>query len=236
MAQQSGPPRAAYVSRLFGRIAARYDLLNTVMSAGRHHSWRSLALKMAQRDMGQVELALDIAAGTCDFALSRHAPECLWICTDFSRPMLNIGKDKLETKGKDQALALADAHMLPFREGSFSLATVGFGMRNFTDRGTALREIRRVLKKGGRVAILDIFSSADSGLSGRLFGTCFALVAPILGMALAGDRDAYAYLPKSAATFRAEDLQRDMEAAGLTMVGKSEHAFGTVQILIGQAD
>ena len=236
MATLSGPERAAYVADLFGRIAGRYDLLNWLMSAGRHRAWRRMAVEMALGDAASVGRALDIAAGTCDFPLSRRAAAERWVAVDFSAPMLGVGRAKVARArpGADVSLALADACALPFGDGSFPLVTVGFGVRNFADRAAALSEIRRVLPAGGRVAVLDIFSASGSGAAARAFGAAFAAAAPVLGLALAGDRDAYAYLPASAVGFTADGLARDMEAAGMAVVARRRLALGSVEILIAE--
>ena len=235
MASLRGRERADFVARMFGRIAARYDLLNGLMSGGRHHAWRRIALGMALDGPPVEGLALDLAAGTCDFPLDA-SDSLRWVAADFSRPMLEVGRGKLERAGAADrvALALTDAHALPFRDDHFALVTVGFGMRNFIDRPAALGEIGRVLKRGGRLVVLDIFSSDGTGLSGRLFGVAFKAVAPVLGLAFAGDREAYTYLPQSATGFTVEGLANDMEAAGLRVRGRRRLAFGTVAVLVGE--
>ncbi len=219
---------------LFGRIAGRYDLLNTLMSAGRHRAWRRMALDMAVDGAGGVGSALDIAAGTCDFPLSRPAAAERWVAVDFSAAMLAVGRAKVARSGANVSLALADAHALPFPDGSFELVTAGFGLRNFTDRPAALAEIRRVLGAGGRLAVLDIFSAAGAGPAGRALGAAFGVVAPLLGLALAGDREAYAYLPASAAGFTAGGLAREMESAGISVVARRPLALGSAGILVGE--
>ncbi len=235
MASLRGPERADYVACMFGRISGRYDLLNTLMSGGRHHAWRRSALDMALDGLTAEGPALDLATGTLDFVLNAAGP-MRWTAVDFSAPMLAIGMDKLRRAGMADrvAVALSDAHSLPFDDDSFTLVTVGFGMRNFIDRPTALLEVHRVLKPGGRLAMLDIFSSSNSGLAASLFGTVFRTVAPVLGLAFAGDSDAYTYLPESAADFTRDGLARDMDAAGLPVAKSHRLAFGTVAILVGE--
>ncbi len=256
MALLTGEDRAAYVAAMFSRIAWRYDLLNTLMSAGRHHAWRRMALEMALDGSTAAGRALDVASGTCDFplaALSLRAAgrgsddepggspsmpdlQQQWIAVDFSEPMLKVGRRKIASAGAAPGvtLLLSDAHALPFRDEAFSMATVGFGMRNFTDRPAALAQIARVLKPGGRLAVLDIFSTSGDGFGAALFGAAFRAVAPLLGLAFAGDREAYSYLPESAASFRVAQLESDMESAGLMLVEGKRLAFGSVAILIGE--
>ena len=256
MALLTGKDRASYVAAMFSRIAKRYDLLNNLMSAGRHHAWRRMSLEMALDGMSAAGHALDVASGTCDFplgALSLRAggagrdsaivnrpstPDLRqqWIAVDFSEPMLKVARKKIANAGAAPhvTLLLSDAHALPFRDEAFSLATVGFGMRNFADRPMALAQIARVLRPGGRLAVLDIFSTSGDSIGAVLFGAAFRVVAPVLGLALAGDREAYRYLPESAAQFDVAQLESDMESAGLTLVGSRRLAFGSVVILIGE--
>ena len=129
---------------MFARISRRYDLLNTVMTAGRHHAWRDIAAGMAaDRLMGP---ALDVATGTGDFALalSCHSSVSTVVGLDYTQEMIALAANKAQRKGMDQRLnfVVGDAHSLPFADGQFICATVGFGMRNFIDSAKALQEIR----------------------------------------------------------------------------------------------
>jgi len=239
LATLKGRERAEYVAGMFARISQRYDLLNSLMSGGRHHAWRRKALDMASDGETSEGLALDLAAGTLDFVLdaARVIPHySQWVATDFSAPMLKIGVDKARRAGVANRIrvALSDAHALPFRGDSFTLVTVGFGLRNFIDRPTALLEIHRVLQPGGRLVVLDIVSSRESGVAGRVFGAAFRAVAPVLGLAFAGNRDAYIYLPESAAGFTQHGLVRDMVAAGLAPIDSRRLAFGAIAIVVGE--
>lgn len=224
---------------MFARISQRYDLLNSLMSGGRHHAWRRKALDMALDGETPEGLALDLAAGTLDFVLDAagiipHYSQ--WVATDFSTPMLQIGVDKARRAGMANRIgvALSDAHALPFRDESFGLVTVGFGLRNFIDRSAALLEVHRVLKPGGRLAVLDIVSSRESGVAGKVFGAAFRAVAPVMGLAFAGNRDAYTYLPESAVGFTHHGLVRDMDAADLTPIDSRRLAFGAIAIVVGE--
>jgi demethylmenaquinone methyltransferase/2-methoxy-6-polyprenyl-1,4-benzoquinol methylase len=235
LATLRGRERADYVVGMFGRISGRYDLLNALMSGGRHHAWRRKALNMALDGLEAEGPALDLAAGTLDFPLDA-ADWGEWVATDFSAPMLKIGVDKLHRANKADwvGVALSDAHSLPFKDRSFALVTVGFGMRNFIDRPAALAEIGRVLVPDGRLVVLDIFSARGAGPVASLFAAAFRAVAPVLGLVFAGNRDAYTYLPESAVGFTYAGLESDMLAAGLVRVDGQRLAFGSIAILVGE--
>jgi demethylmenaquinone methyltransferase / 2-methoxy-6-polyprenyl-1,4-benzoquinol methylase len=223
---------------MFGRISGRYDLLNALMSGGRHHAWRRKALALALNGLSAEGPALDLAAGTLDFPLDAAAmgESGEWVATDFSAPMLKIGVEKLHRANKADrvGVALSDAHALPFKDDSFALITVGFGMRNFIDRPAALTEIGRVLMPGGRLVVLDIFSARGAGPIAGLFAAGFRAVAPVLGLVFAGNRAAYTYLPESAVDFTYDGLEADMHAAGLERIDGKRLAFGSVAILVGE--
>jgi demethylmenaquinone methyltransferase/2-methoxy-6-polyprenyl-1,4-benzoquinol methylase len=235
LATLRGRERADYVVGMFGRISGRYDLLNALMSGGRHHTWRRKALALALDGLKAEGPALDLAAGTLDFPLDA-ADWGEWVATDFSAPMLKIGVDKLHRANRVDrvGVALSDAHTLPFKDDSFALVTVGFGMRNFIDGPAALAEIGRVLRPGGRLVVLDIFSARGAGPVAGLFAFAFRAVAPVLGLVFAGDRDAYTYLPESAVGFTYDGLASDMGAAGLERIDGRRLAFGSVAILVGE--
>lgn len=237
MAHLRGHQRARYVAKMFGRISRRYDLLNTVMTGGRHHVWRRMGAKLAV-DGGLQGLALDLATGTGDFALELMRYENVSGVTglDFSPEMLILAAQKAERQGCRQHLGLAvgDAHALPFADENFICVTVGFGVRNFIDLPVALAEMVRVVKPGGRVVILEIVRLEGRGLRARVLPIYFRFVTPWLGAVLAGDREAYTYLPQSVEGFlSAGELARLMEEAGLLDVGYRSLGLGTVSILVG---
>ena len=240
MAHLTGQERARYVARMFKRIAPRYDLLNTIMSGGRHYAWRRMATDLALDRLHGT--ALDVATGTGDFALELALrPQVTGVIgVDFTREMLPIARRKFDEQrstrgGAGVRFAVADAHALPFADEQFVCATVGFGVRNFIDVPLALREMRRVVVPGGRVVVLEIVPGARSGLLGRLFRLYFRGVVPWLGALLAGDRDAYTYLPESVQSFTtASDLAALMEQAGLRNIQSRTVALGTVAILVGE--
>lgn len=228
-----GRERARYVGEMFARISRRYDRLNTIMSGGRHHAWRRKAARMAVEQ--QSGPALDVATGTGDFAfdLLRHAPVTRVVGLDLTPAMLPLAIEKTRERGTHHRtdFVAGDAHTLPFPNDSFICATVGFGVRNFTDVPLALREMRRVVRPGGRVVILEIVRQDGFNPIGKLFPLYFRLITPWMGALFAGDREAYTYLPESVQGFlSADELAEMMEGAGLINVRYQHLALGTVAI------
>ena len=232
MAQLRGNERARYIARMFSRVTSSYDRMNTIMSAGRHHAWRALAVDMAVA--GTAGPALDLATGTGDFALElvgRHGVTKV-VAVDFSREMLEAAGEKAEQRGSADCIDFisADAHALPFDDDSFVCATVGFGVRNFVDLPRALSEVARVVGPGGRIVTLEIVKTGR-GPFGRLFPLCFRYVTPWLGAVLARNREAYTYLPESVQGFlTVDELAALMEDAGLVNIEVRKLALGTVAI------
>ena len=237
MAQLRGRARARYVAEMFARISGRYDLLNTVMTAGRHHAWRRLAADMA---VGSLDgPALDVATGTGDFAhdLARKPAPTNVVGLDFSPEMLRIAGRKASQKGLTGRVSylVGDAHALPFTDDRFICATVGFGIRNFIDTPRALREMARVVMPGGLVVSLEIVRVEGLDPVSRTVQLHFRYVTPWLGAILAGDREAYTYLPQSVKGFlSADELSSMMEQAGLRHVTYRKLALGAVAVHVGE--
>ena len=237
MAHLQGKDRARYVTRMFARISRRYDLLNTVMTAGRHHAWRRMATDAALADLSGP--ALDVATGTGDLALemARTPPVSRVVGLDSTVEMLSVALRKAQRKGLAPRLSLlvGDAHSLPFPDGHFICAAVGFGVRNFIDPPRALKEMARVVRPGGRVVVLEIVRKEAESFVGKILPICFRYATPWLGAVLAGDRDAYSYLPESVQGFlSAKELASMMEDAGLSNVRFREVALGSVAIHVGE--
>ncbi|PKB61882.1 MAG: hypothetical protein BZY79_01575, partial [SAR202 cluster bacterium Casp-Chloro-G4] len=208
-----------------------------VMTGGRHYAWRRRAstLAVASDLSGR---ALDLATGTGDFALDlmRHDNVSGVVGLDFTPEMLHLAARKAERQGRrgDVELAAGDAHALPFADQSFICVTVGFGVRNFVDVPAALAEMVRVVEPGGRVVILEIVRQEGRGLLATVLPVYFRYVTPWLGAALAGDREAYTYLPQSVEGFlSARELATLMETAGLREVSYQLLGLGTVAIHTG---
>jgi demethylmenaquinone methyltransferase/2-methoxy-6-polyprenyl-1,4-benzoquinol methylase len=211
---------------MFDRIARVYDLMNSVMTAGMHHRWRERAADLA--NVGPGSTALDVATGTGDLAveLARRGAEVTG--SDFAPAMLEIARRKAPGLRFEEGDALDLAHP----DGYFDAVTVGFGARNFADLDRGLSEMTRVAKPGGRVVVLEITTPTKPPLS-WFFRAWFDRVVPQLGR-LAGDPDAYTYLPSSVRRFPGpEELARRMAAAGLTDVRWILTAGGIIAIHVG---
>jgi len=223
--------KARLVSTMFTRIAGRYDLMNSLMTGGRHHAWRRLVARaVAAAPSGPV---LDLATGTADLALAiREAdPRRPIVGADFAEGMLAEARTKLRQRAERRIpLVAADALVLPFRNGAFAAVASAFLLRNLEDLERGLREMRRVTQPGGLVLTLDIVRPGVP-LWGSLFGLYFHRVVPAIGTVVARDRRAYTYLPDSVERFVTPyELARLMERVGLRDVSYRRLALGTIAI------
>jgi len=221
---------------MFTRIARRYDLMNTLMTAGRHHAWRRrVAAEVARAPLGPV---LDLATGTADLALAVRAADGsrLVVGADFSLGMLAAGRAKLAARGERHVpLLAADALRLPFADKTFACVTSAFLLRNLADLAQGLAEMRRVTVLGGRVVSLEIVRPGIVGWD-ALFGLYFDRLVPWAGALVAGDRAAYTYLPRSVATFFSpRELTLVMQAVGLRDVRVRRLALGTIALHVAVA-
>jgi demethylmenaquinone methyltransferase/2-methoxy-6-polyprenyl-1,4-benzoquinol methylase len=222
---------AAQVNSMFDRIAGHYDAMNSVMSAGQHHRWRRRAAAYAELREG--DAALDVCCGTGDLALELARRVGLTgsvIGCDFSQRMLDLARAKAEEQSAGVVrFERADALQLPYEDASFDAVTVGFGVRNLADIDRGLAEMSRVLKPGGRLVILEITRPRRPPLS-VFYSLWFDRIVPLLG-ALAGDREAYTYLPQSVRSFPSpRALAARMEAAALERIRVTVLAGGIIAI------
>ena len=217
------------VQAMFDRIAGFYDRMNSVMTAGLHHRWRERAADLAA--VGPGDRALDVATGTGDLAIElarRVGPGGTVVGSDFSEGMLDLARRK------DQGVwwEWANAMELPYADGEFAAATVGFGARNFSDLDRGVSEMARVVAPGGRVVILEITTPQKPPLS-TFFSLWFDRVVPLVGK-VAGDPDAYEYLPSSVKRFPGpEGVAASMERAGLRDIRWILTAGGIIALHVG---
>jgi demethylmenaquinone methyltransferase / 2-methoxy-6-polyprenyl-1,4-benzoquinol methylase len=225
---------AGQVRSMFDRIAGVYDVMNTAMTAGLHHGWRERAADRAELEPG--ESALDVCCGTGDLALAlanRVGPYGRVIGSDFSEAMLDLAREKASARGAAQVrFEWADALSLPYDDESFDAVTVGFGVRNLADVELGISEMARVLKPGGRLVILEITQPQRPPLS-TFFAIWFDRLVPMLGV-LAGDREAYSYLPQSVKRFPPPaGLAAILGEAGLERIRYTILAGGIIAIHSG---
>lgn len=219
---------------MFDRIAGRYDLLNSVMTAGLHHRWRERAAERAELRPG--DAALDVCCGTGDLTLElarRVSPSGHVVGCDFSEPMLDLAREKATQRGADGVrFEWADALQLPYDSGRFDAVTVGFGVRNFADRDRGLSEMARVLTPGGRLVVLE-FTEPQRPPFSTFYSLWFDRIVPVLGR-LTSDPEAYSYLPESVHDFPdPHGLAEKMDAAGLERIRWTLLAGGILTIHSG---
>ena len=222
--------KASRVGAVFDSVAGRYDLMNDLMSLGLHRAWKAFAVEIARPRPG--ERMLDVAAGSGDLARAlarRVAPGGeVWL-TDVNRRMLERGRDRLLDAGTMVPAIQCDAERLPFPAQSFDCVTVGFGLRNMTHKQAALAEMTRVLKRGGRLVVLE-FSKVWKPLERAYDFYSFKLL-PWLGERVAGDAAAYRYLAESIRVHPDQaTLAAMLEAAGLSQVEVFNLAAGVVAV------
>ncbi len=237
---ESGTLAEPQVRAMFDRIAGSYDRLNSVMTAGLHHQWRQRAVELAQ--VGPGSRALDVATGTGDLAFALAGAigadgSGQVVAADFSEQMLEVARRKGASGAAGRGAApvrfeQANALLLPHASNEFDAATVGFGVRNFSDLDQGLRELARVVHPGGRVVILEMTTPQHPPLS-VFFKLWFDHAVPVLGRAT-GDSDAYTYLPNSVRRFPGpEELAARMAAVGLGDIRYVLTAGGIIALHVG---
>jgi demethylmenaquinone methyltransferase/2-methoxy-6-polyprenyl-1,4-benzoquinol methylase len=213
---------------MFDRIAGRYDLLNSLISLGQHRRWKRLAAAAASLRPG--EFALDVATGSGDIALALADGGARVIGLDFAPAMLSLGRRRAD--GRPVWFVRGDALRLPFPDGAFAAATIGFTLRNLTSRARLFAELARVTRPGGRVVVLETSQPPCALLRALYHGhlRAAASLAPLLS-----DRAAYRHLARTATAFpRAEEIADELRAAGLRNVSFRRLLLGTVAVHVGE--
>ncbi|RPE79766.1 bifunctional demethylmenaquinone methyltransferase/2-methoxy-6-polyprenyl-1,4-benzoquinol methylase UbiE [Vulcaniibacterium tengchongense] len=224
------------VGQVFTSVAAKYDLMNDLMSLGIHRVWKRYFVATCQARPG--DRVLDLAGGTGDIALLLHervGRTGSIVLGDINGAMLRVGRDRLTDQGKVAGFEYVqlNAEKLPFPDASFDLVTIAFGLRNVTDKDAALREMRRVLKVGGQARVLE-FSEVKPEWFRPLYDFHSFQVLPRLGRLFAGDADSYRYLAESIRKHPPQDeLKAMMQAAGFERCGYRNLSAGIVAIHTG---
>ena len=224
------------IANMFDAIAPRYDLLNHVLSAGLDRRWRDRAVdELALRTGARV---LDLCTGTADLAIAtvRRSRGASVVGVDFAGEMLRLGLAKLRRDGLAGAIRLVrgDAAEIPLLSASCDAATVAFGIRNVADPAKALAELARVLRPGGRLAILEFGQPRIPGVR-TLYGWYFRYLLPLIGRMVSKHRSAYSYLPASVGTFpAAHEFSRMIATTGFSQVRAIPLTFGVVYLYLAQ--
>ncbi|HET7545095.1 MAG TPA: bifunctional demethylmenaquinone methyltransferase/2-methoxy-6-polyprenyl-1,4-benzoquinol methylase UbiE [Polyangiaceae bacterium] len=220
---------------MFDGIAARYDLVNRVISLGIDQSWRKKTVRALQLAAGH--RVLDLATGTADLAIqvAESQPNVSVVGLDPSSKMLDVGREKVRRTGLSTRVELVqgDAQALPFDDDSFQSVCIAFGIRNVPDRAQALREMARVTRAGGRIAILEL-SEPRSGLLGALARFHIHRVVPYVGALLSGVKE-YQYLQRSIAAFPpAQEFAELMKASNLNVLAVHGLTFGVCHLYVAE--
>lgn len=204
--------KAGRVADVFHSVAAKYDIMNDLMSGGVHRLWKRFTIEISGVRAG--DKVLDIAGGTGDlsYKFSRIVgQEGLVVLADINESMLRVGRDRLTDRGisGNLVVAQADAQYLPFPDNSFDCITIAFGLRNVTDKDLALRSMLRVLKPGGRLLVLE-FSKPQNALLSKVYDGYSFRVLPMMGKLIANDSDSYSYLAESIRMHPDQETLKDM--------------------------
>ena len=231
------PGKAVQVEAMFDDIAPRYDFLNRLLSGGIDVWWRKKAVQSLRTALpGQPDRLLDVATGTADLAIELlQAQPREVVGVDISDGMLSLGRQKLKRKKLDAQIQLiqADAADLPFPDHIFDGATVAFGVRNFEDLQAGLRGMRRVLRPGSPLVVLE-FSHPTKAPMKQLYEAYSKHILPRIGKAVSGSSEAYEYLPESVAQFPdGQAFVAEMKAAGFKQCTAKPLTFGVVSLYRG---
>jgi demethylmenaquinone methyltransferase/2-methoxy-6-polyprenyl-1,4-benzoquinol methylase len=225
--------KAKRVRGVFDSVAAKYDIMNDLMSAGLHRAWKAYTVMVANLQLG--DKVLDIAGGTGDLGLAfskKVGSTGEVVHTDINFAMLRTGRDRLLDAGVSLPTLVCDAEKLPFPDNHFNLVSVAFGLRNMTHKDVALREMNRVLKPGGKLLVLE-FSKVAPPLA-KAYDWYSFKVLPKLGQLVAGDSSSYQYLAESIRMHPdQETLKTMMQEAGFGHVDIHNLSAGVVALHMG---
>ena len=224
------------IKKLFDNIASDYDKLNHILSLNIDKGWRKKAVKETI-DCAEPMRVLDVACGTGDFTIEiarKAAPGSKITGIDLSEGMMKIGREKIASAAVEATLEYGDCEALTYTDNSFDRITVGFGVRNFEHLELGLREMQRVLKKGGKLVILELSIPSNSFIR-WCYKLYFLKILPAIGGWVSGNRGAYNYLPASVLHFPAPDKFRAMmREAGFSTVEHKAFTFGICRMYIGK--
>lgn len=204
-----------YINEMFAKIAKKYDLLNNLMTFGNHYKWKEEAILLALKEIKSPKIALDICSGTGDlaFILKKHSPDTKITCIDNTKEMLNIAEIKIKkSMFTNISTMLLDINNLSsaFREkNSIDFISIGFGLRNLSNREACLNAVYNLLKENGIFVCIDL-GHPENKMWKNIFYFYFFKVVPILGSIFAKDKDAYSYLPSSLLTWYKQEELRDL--------------------------
>lgn len=225
--------KVSLVANVFHSVAAKYDVMNDLMSLGIHRLWKRFTIDCSGVRPGQK--VLDLAGGTGDLTAlfsRRVGPTGQVILADINESMLNVGKDKLRDLGlvNNISYVQANAEALPFADNSFDIITIAFGLRNVTDKNAALRSMFRVLKPGGRLLVLEFSKPTEEWLS-KVYDVYSFKLLPVMGKLVANDSESYQYLAESIRMHPDQDtLKQMMEDAGFAQASYHNLTGGIVAL------
>ena len=225
--------KQAKVADVFHSVAAKYDLMNDLMSFGVHRLWKRITIDLSGARRGN--RILDLAGGTGDLTKKFSkivGPEGQVVLADINSSMLNVGRDRLADQGYVGNIdyVQANAECLPFEDNSFDVITIAFGLRNVTDKDAALRSMARVLKPGGRLLVLE-FSKPTNPLMSRLYDMYSFSALPAMGKLVTNDSESYKYLAESIRMHPDQETLRGMmEQAGLVRCSYHNMTSGVVAL------
>ena len=227
-----------FVGDVFTSVAKNYDVMNDAMSFGMHRLWKKILVELASN--GEDDFILDIASGTGDISklISKEYPNTNIFMSDINYEMLDVGRNRAidESFSRNCHFCQLSGEELPFKDNTFDVITVGFGLRNFTDKEKGLKEMKRCLKKNGKLLVLE-FSKPINPVFSKIYDWYSFNILPKLGSLLANDSDSYQYLAESIRMHPDQDkLKKMMLTSGLSNCKFFNLLNGIVAIHIGYND